>query len=165
VDIKALPHGTRCLVDANILIYFLGGVSLESRDFLLRVAGEEVEAWVTTTVIAEVAHRRMLTEVVGKGLVSAGKVLAKLKARPTLITRLTDHVAEVVRLLSLPIRVAEVEAGDIAGSHALRLTHGLFVNDSINLACAQRLGINDVVSHDADFNRVPGLTIWEPTDV
>lgn len=165
MDIKTLPIGTRCLVDANILIYFLGGVSLDCKDFLLRVAGGEVEAWVTTAVIAEVMHRRMMAEAVGKGLVSAGKALVKLKANPSLITQLTDYIAEVVKLLSLPFQVAEIEAGDIAVSHSLRLTHGLFVNDSINLACAQRLGIGDVISHDADFRRVTGLTVWEPTDV
>jgi predicted nucleic acid-binding protein len=41
----------------------------------------------------------------------------------------------------------------------LRRAHGLFVNDSINLACAYRAGLADVVTHDADFSRVSGVTV------
>jgi predicted nucleic acid-binding protein len=54
---------------------------------------------------------------------------------------------------------------DIFASQAFRHAHGLFVNDSINLACAVRLGLTDIASHDADFKRVPSINLWEPTDV
>jgi predicted nucleic acid-binding protein len=55
--------------------------------------------------------------------------------------------------------------GDIIASHALRQAHGLVVNDSINLACAQRLTLTSIITHDSDFNRVPSLSVWEPTDI
>jgi hypothetical protein len=58
VDIKALPAGEAVLVDANIIIYYLGGVSAECRDFFQRVARREVEAHITTTIIAETLPRR-----------------------------------------------------------------------------------------------------------
>jgi predicted nucleic acid-binding protein len=165
VDIKSLPAGTRCLVDANIFIYHFGLSSSESTDFLARVASREVEAHVTTTIIAEVLHRRMTAEAITKGLISPGKPLHKLKASPDVIKGLTDYVTEIERLLKLPIFVNEITAADIAASHALRAAHGLFVNDSINLACALRLGLTDVVTHDEDFGRVTTITTWEPTDI
>ena len=43
---------------------------------------------------------------------------------------------EIEKLLRLPLTVIEVTSPDIASSHKLRRSHGLFVNDSINLACA-----------------------------
>lgn len=58
----------------------------------------------------------------------------------------------------------EIEA-HITRIHALRRTHGLFFNDSINLACADRPGLTDIVTHDTDFQRVPHIISWEPTDV
>jgi predicted nucleic acid-binding protein len=165
VDIKSLPAGARCLVDANIFIYHFALSSSESTDFLARVARREVEAHVTTTIVAEVLHRRMTAEAVTKGLITPGKPLQKLKANPDVIKGLTDYVAEVERLLKLPIAVHEVTAADVAASHRLRRAHGLFVNDSINLACAFSLGLSDVVTHDEDFGRVTTITTWEPTDI
>jgi predicted nucleic acid-binding protein len=91
--------------------------------------------------------------------------LSKLKSNPALISSLTDYITEVEKLLQLPFTVTEVTTADIAASHTLRRTHGLFVNDSINLACAHRLGLADVVTNDADFNRISGITAWEPTDI
>jgi predicted nucleic acid-binding protein len=165
VDINALPAGEAALVDANIIIYYLGGVSADCRDFFHRVARREVEAHITTTIIAETLHRRMMAEAVAKGLISPGQIVKKLKANPAVIQRLTDHMAEVERLLRLPFRIHQIMRSDIITSHALRQAHGLFVNDSINLACAQRLTLTSVVTHDSDFNRVPTLSVWEPTDI
>lgn len=165
MDIKSLPAGTRCLVDANIFIYHFGGASGESTDFFARVAKREVEAHVTTMIIAEVLHRRMTAEAITKGLISLGKPLQKLKTNPNVIKGLTDYISEVEKLLKLPIIVHDITAVEVAASHALRSAHGLFVNDSINLACAHHLGLADVVTHDDDFNRVTTITTWEPTDI
>jgi predicted nucleic acid-binding protein len=165
VDIKALPAGARCLVDANIFIYHFGALSAECTDFLARVARREVEAHITAIIVAEVLHRRMVAEALSKGLISAGKPLQKLKADPAVIKGLTDYVVEMEKLLKLPVVAHEVTAADVAASHALRSAHGLFVNDSVNLACALRLGISDVVTNDEDFKRVPAITVWQPTDV
>ena len=165
MDINLIPPGTRCLVDANILIYHIAGSSLHCKDFLEKVAGEEVEAYLTTTIIAEVLHRQMLVEAVAKGLVTPGKAIQKLKSNPSLVSSLVAHISEVEKLLLLPFSIIEVTAADLAASHSLRLSYGLFVNDSINLACAQRFGITDVVTHDADFGRISSIVHWEPLDI
>ncbi|MBI3758506.1 MAG: type II toxin-antitoxin system VapC family toxin, partial [Deltaproteobacteria bacterium] len=94
-----------------------------------------------------------------------GQTVKKLKANPTVILLLADHIAEVEKLLRLPFRIHQITRGDIIASHALRQTHGLFVNDSINLACAHRLALTSIVTHDSDFNRVAALSMWEPTDI
>jgi len=165
VDINLLPDGTACLIDANILIYYLSGVSTDCKRLLQRIAQREIQSYITTIVIAEVLHRRMIGEAVSKGLVTPIKVLSKLKASPNLIKGLTDCGSEVTSLLLLPIQIIEVKQDDISRSHALRQTHGLFVNDSINMACAERRGLRDIVTHDSDFESVQGLNTWRPTDI
>jgi predicted nucleic acid-binding protein len=165
VDINLLPDGTACLIDANIFIYYLSGVSFDCKAFLLRVVQGEIQSHITTTIIAEVLHRRMIGEAVAKGLVTPSKALSKLKANPSLITSLTDYGSGVTKLVQLPIQVIEVKQDDINRSQTLRQTHGLFVNDSINLACAERRGIRDIVTHDSDFERVQGIHVWRPTDI
>lgn len=165
VNIKSLPAATPCLVDANIFIYHLADLSDECTEFIERVGRYEVQAFVTTTIIAEILHRRMMAEALAKKFITPAQPLKKLKANPSLITGLSDYIQEVEKLLRLPFHVIEVTTVDILASHALRLAHGLFVNDSISLACALRFGISDVITHDADFGRVPTIHPWEPTDV
>jgi predicted nucleic acid-binding protein len=165
VDIKGLPAGASCLVDANIFIYHLADLSHECTDFIDRVARYQVQAFVTTTIIAEVLHRRMMAEALTKKLITPGQPLKKLKANPDVILALVDYISEVGKLLQLPLQVIEPTNSDISASHALRQTFGLFVNDSINLACADRHLLTNIVSHDADFKRVPAVDLWEPTDV
>ncbi len=165
MDISQLPKGSRCFVDANILIYYLGGLSHEIREFLHRIVDGEIEAHISTVVVAEILHRRMMTEAVSKGLVTVSKVLNKLKNQPHLITQLSDYIVDLENLLTLPLHVADVMLSTINRSHHFRLSHGLFVNDSLNLASAVELQITDIVTHDTDFNRVPNITVWEPTDI
>ena len=160
-----MPAQVSVLIDANIFIYHLGGLSSDCTNFLLRVARAEVEAHVTTIVIAEVLHRRMLGEAVAKGLVSPGQALKKLKADSTLIAQLTDYITDVETVLKLPLTIIEVTASDIQTSHSLRQSHGLFVNDSINLACAHRLGIEDIATRNDDFTAVRSLKVWMPGDI
>jgi predicted nucleic acid-binding protein len=165
VDIDALPPGETALVDANIFIYHLSNSSAQCSRFLRRLALGEVVGCVTTVILAEVLHRRMVAEALTKGLISAGQPLKKLKANPSVIRQLTDYVADVGNILLLPLQILTVMPAGVAASHALRQAHGLFVNDSINLACALRHAVNNVVTHDADFNRAPLVAVWEPVDV
>lgn len=165
MDIKLLPNGEDVLIDTNIFVYYLSNLSPECKELLRRIARGELKAFVTTVIIAELLHRRMMAEAVMKGLISSGQPVKKLKAQPHLIQQLTDYITHVKMLLQLPLQVVEATATDVQSSHALRRAHGLFVNDSINLACALRLGITNIATHDADFNRVPNILVWEPTDV
>jgi predicted nucleic acid-binding protein len=165
VDINLLAAGTRCLLDANIFIYHLADASPDCSNFIERIGAGDFDAYVTTTIIAEVLHRRMMAEALATGVITSGQPLKKLKADSSLIRGLSAYIAEVEDLLLLPLEVVEVALDDIKASHDLRRAHGLFVNDSINLACADRLGVADVVTHDADFRRVPHVRVWEPTDV
>ncbi len=165
MDINLMPAQVSGLIDANIFIYHLGGLSSDCTDFLRRAARGEFEANITTIVIAEVLHRRMLGEAVAKGLVSPGQVLKKLKGNSNLITQLSDYITDIQTILKLPLTIIEATASDIQASHSLRQSHGLFVNDSINLACAQRLGIEHIATRDGDFTAVQGLKVWMPADI
>ena len=165
MDIKSLPTGAHIFVDSNIFLYHLENLSPECTELLTRIANGEINACITTVVLAEVLHRRMMAEALTKGLISPGQPLKKLKAQPQIITTLHDYIVDLETLLTLPWLITEATATDVQSSHALRRAHGLFVNDSINLACALRLGITNIATHDADFNRVPNILVWEPTDV
>ncbi|MFN0123709.1 MAG: type II toxin-antitoxin system VapC family toxin [Blastocatellia bacterium] len=165
MDINHLPAGTNCLVDTNIFLYHLAAQSNDCRQFLTRLGRGEISACVTTSIIGEMLHKRMVIEAVNTGLISNSKPFEKLKRQPHLITQLSVYITEINHLLQLPVTVIEVTADDINWSHAVRRAYGLLVTDSLNLACAVRRGITDIVTHDTDFLHVPKLKIWQPTDI
>jgi len=165
VGINDLPAGTNCLVDTNIFLYHLASQSNDCRQLLLRIGRGELSGYVTTSIIGEMLHKRMVIEAVSAGLVTGSKPFEKLKRQPQLITRLSTYITEIMQLLRLPLTVIEVTEEDIQWSHALRRAYGMLVIDSINLACAVRSGITDVATHDTDFLHIPKLNIWQPTDI
>ncbi|HXG92340.1 MAG TPA: hypothetical protein VNN73_08225 [Blastocatellia bacterium] len=164
MDINLIPSQTSLLIDANILIYHLGGLSADCTVFLRRVALGEVESYVTTIIIAKTLLRRMIGEAIAKKATTPSQALKKLKSDPKLIATLADYITDIESILKLPIKIIEVTAADIAASHALRKSFGLFVNGSINLVCAQRMGLSHIVTHDDDFDSLP-INIWKPMDI
>jgi predicted nucleic acid-binding protein len=165
VDINHLPSGTVCLIDTNIFLYHLAAQSSDCRQILNRIGRGEISGYVTTPIIGELLHKRMVIEAVNVGLVSGSKPFEKLKRQPQLIARLSNYITETAQLLQLPLSVIEVTEEDINWSHTLRRAYGMLVIDSINLACAVRRGITDIATHDTDFLHVPNLKIWRPADI
>jgi len=165
VDINQLPAGTNCLIDTNIFLYHLAARSNDCRHLIDRIGRGEISGYVTTSIIGELLHKRMMIEAVNAGLVSGSKPFEKLKRQPQLIAHLSSYITETLQLLQLPLTVIEVTEEDISWSHTLRRAYGMLVIDSINLACAVRRGIIDISTHDTDFLYVPNLKIWRPTDL
>lgn len=106
----------------------------------------------------------MIGEAIAKKATTPSQALKKLKSDPKLIATLADYITDIESILKLPIKIIEVTAADIAASHALRKSFGLFVNGSINLVCAQRMGLSHIVTHDDDFDSLP-INIWKPMDI
>lgn len=113
MDIKSLPAGEDVLIDTNIIIYHLSNLSSECQEFLRRIARSELNGFVTTVILAELLHRRMMAEALMKGIISPGQPVKKLKAQSHLIQQLTDYITDVETLLRLPLKVVEVTVGDI----------------------------------------------------
>jgi predicted nucleic acid-binding protein len=68
MSLDAIPAGARVLIDANILIYAKRAISKQSRKLLERCAQQEVSGVLTTIVVAEFCHRRMMQEAQSRGL-------------------------------------------------------------------------------------------------
>jgi predicted nucleic acid-binding protein len=58
--------------------------------------------------------------------------------------------------------VLSVPANLIATAAALSQQYGLLSNDALIVAVMQANGLSRLAGHDADFDRVPGLTRYAP---
>ena len=161
MSLDAIPAGARVLIDANILIYAKRAMSRQSRKLLECCAQQEVTGVLTTIVIAEFCHRRMMQEALSRGLSGSNPAKA-LAQTPALVRQLTQYRQEVEDLLIGELLVLTVENRDYGKALELQQAQGLLTNDSLNLEVGLRNGVNLVATADPQFDSIPGLTVFKP---
>lgn len=159
-----LPLGTDVFLDANVFIYAFGGHSNECHDLLRRCSTEEVFGITTLDVINEATHRLMLTEAVAKNIITKGNASA-LKGKWRDVAKLTEYWALTARIFGLNIVIVGSDESRLHRAQTVRSNHGLLTNDSLILAAMDEYGITCLASRDQDFDHVPGLTVYRPTDI
>ena len=86
--------------------------------------------------------------------------------------RLRRHPAEVQKLNAFRValdqisqsrmQVLDVPLATLQRGAAICRQTGLLINDALIVALMQQNGLTRLASHDADFDRVPGLTRFAP---
>jgi predicted nucleic acid-binding protein len=159
-----LPSRTSVLLDANVLIYSLSRSSLQCAELLRRCDIEEISGFSTAEALNEVCHRLMLAEAYSKRLIARPAADA-IRGHRALISGLRDYWRQMERLLASNILILELDEWRIGRAQAVREQHGLMTNDSAILAAALELGISNLATNDADFEGIPGIVVYRPTDV
>jgi predicted nucleic acid-binding protein len=90
---------------------------------------------------------------------SAGESIF-LDANP--LQKLTTFRQAIEITPQLSIQVLTVPTGLIATAAAISQQYGLLSNDALIVAVMQANGLTRLASSDHDFDRVPGLTRYEP---
>jgi len=152
-------------IDTNILIYAGQGLSRQCRQLLDRIDGRAVRGVCSTVVVAELCHRGMINEARAKGLIAYSNPAKALSQRREVVRQLSEY-GEIVRdILGGELTVEPIQATDFLVALELQKQHGLLTNDSLNLAAAKRLGIQEIATADANFDNVQGLIVYKPEDI
>ena len=136
-----------------------------TKSYLDRVDGESVVAFSSTTVLAEVCHRRMINEAKEAGLIPSGNPSRLLGKKPDAVTRLSIYAGNTRDLLDSTIGFEPIHPQDFYLALELQKQHGLLTNDSLNLAVAKRLGVRGIATADKSFDNVQGVIIYKPEDI
>jgi predicted nucleic acid-binding protein len=162
--LPALPSGTLVLIDANIFIYGLFGESRQCADLIGRCRKEEVAGVTTIEVVAEVCHRLMVKEAMDLGLISRPAASA-LKSKHDAIRGLVKYWELTAQIFQSNLVVLDSNETRHRAAQRIRSEHGLLTNDSlIAAACAQH-DIRALATRDADFELIPELTVYGPSDL
>jgi predicted nucleic acid-binding protein len=164
MNLDDIHNGSRVLIDANVLLYGLRRSSRQCLALLARCTDGAVEGIVTTVIIAEFSHRRMMEEAKAKGLVGSNPARA-LAEHGDLIRQLSGYADEVRDLLGGGLFVEPVLPDDFHVALEFQRTFGLLTNDSLNLAVARRLGITDLATADRGFDAAQGFIVYQPADI
>ena len=165
MTLNDLPLGASVYIDANIFVYHFTGISIECREMLERVERKEIHAETGAHILLEVLHRLMTIEAISKGLITSGQPAKKLKQRPGVIGQLSDYNTCVREIRRLGVKVRPLTLRHIRKSEAIRNSYNLMTNDSVTAAMMLSRQITNIASFDSDLSRVPGLTLFQPTDV
>jgi predicted nucleic acid-binding protein len=160
-----LPSGASVFVDANTLVYHFQphpAFGPGCTDLVERIEHQQLVGFTSTHVLSELAHRLMTLEactVFGWPFPGIAQRLRQHPAQVQALTRFRQAIQEVpqygIQVLTIPPTLIDLAA-------ALSQQTGLLTNDALVIAVMQANGLTNLASHDADFDRVPGLTRYAP---
>lgn len=160
-----ITSGSTVFVDANIFIYAFAPDPIlgpHCEELLDRIELQDIKGVTSSQVLSDVAHRLMSLEACATLGWSYAGVAAKMLRHPHEIQKLTRFRQAVEAISAIGVKVFSVSARHVEIAAALSQQHGLLSNDSLVLAMMNEHGVSQLASHDADFDRVPGLVRFLP---
>lgn len=165
MNFTAIPIGTSLFLDANTLVYHFApnpNFGPPCQQLMERIARREVMGFTSAHVLTNVAHRLMTLEAVLTFGWPLTNIASRLKRRHSEISRLTRFRQAIDEIRQLGIRVIPIAEQDVVKAARLSQQYELLSGDALIVAVMQEHDLTHLASHDADFDRVPGLTRYAP---
>jgi predicted nucleic acid-binding protein len=165
VTLDNVPAGIAVFLDANCLIYeALADPTYgpACKRLLERIENKEITGYTSAHVVAEMAHRLMTIEAASLLSRTLTGMANWLRRHPAEVQRLTRHRRAIDELAAIPITILPVSGSLVSRAADLSIQYGLLTNDALIVAVMHDKGLNALVSLDADFDRVSGITRYAP---
>lgn len=160
-----IQSGTAIFLDANILVYHLTGqpgLGASCTALLKRIEQQDISGFTSTHILTEVAHRLMLIEASTTFGWPLPGTLKRLQQHPNQLQKLVQFRQALEDILRTSVQVLTIAAPWVVSGAAVSQQTGLLSNDALLVAVMQANGLTNLASHDADFDRVPGITRFAP---
>jgi predicted nucleic acid-binding protein len=152
-------------VDANTFIYQFSAdpvLGPPCNQLLQRIENQQLLGFTSVHLLGEVAHKMMTVE--------ANKVFGwpfagmanRLRRHPTDVQRLTLFRLCIDRVSQSRVQVLAPPLSVLVAATVISQQTGLLINDALTVSLMQHQGLTRLASHDADFDRVPGITRYAP---
>jgi predicted nucleic acid-binding protein len=160
-----LVAGDAVFLDANTFIYHFGPdpvLGPPCSQLLQRIENQELAGFTSAHLLAEVAHKLMTIQANALfGWPLAG-MANRLRRHPAEVQQLTAYRQALDQVSQSRVQVLAVALPLLVSAAAVSRQTGLLINDALLVAVMQQHGLTRLASHDADFDRVPGLTRYAP---
>jgi predicted nucleic acid-binding protein len=163
--IADLVAGDSVFIDANILVYHFGPhptFGPVCHQLIQRFENRELQGFTSTHVLSELAHQLMIVEAANLPGWGLGKVKQRLQQQPAVLQKLAQFRIAVESLLQSSLGILTIAPPLLGAAVVLSQQHGLLTNDALTVALMRSNGLTKLASHDADFDRVPGVTRCAP---
>jgi predicted nucleic acid-binding protein len=160
-----IPDGTSVFLDANTLVYYFApdpALGPACRELLERISRQELQGVTSTHALSDVAHRLMTLEAMAKfGWPQTG-IARRLRRHPADVQSLVGFRQAVDEVPQLGIQIAPISQQLVSEAADISQQTGLLGGDALLVAVMRSHGLTHLASHDADFDRVPGITRYAP---
>jgi predicted nucleic acid-binding protein len=160
-----IPAGAAIFVDANTFVYYFEPHPVfgpACQQLFLRIENNELEGLTSAQVLSDVVHRVMTQEAASVYSRPMAGMANWLKQHPPEVQRLSRHRLAVDDVSLMGIQILPVTGSLVSLAADLSQQFGLLTNDALILSVMRHQGLTLLASHDADFDRVPGLTRYTP---
>lgn len=160
-----IPAGATVFLDANIFVYHFAPhpvLHLPCQQLLERCTQGELVGYTSAHVLTNVAHRTMTLEAIDRfGWPTTG-IARQMLRHPDDVQQLSRFRQVVDEILDFGIDVQPITAHLVSAAAAITQQVGLLSGDALVVAIMREHGLVNLASHDADFDRVPGLRRYTP---
>jgi predicted nucleic acid-binding protein len=160
-----LHKGDAVFVDANALIYHFTNhpkYGAACTDLVERIEYKEITGFTSSHCLADVSHRLMTIEAMGRLGWPATALAARLKKHRKEIPKLRLYQQVAVKIGQLGIQVLPVSESLVLAATNFSQQFELLTGDALIVAVMLQHGLTNLASEDADFDRVPGLNRYAP---
>jgi len=165
-NLKSIPDGTKIIIDSNIILYTALDHPVFQRsctDFLIRVEREEIQGFIPSVVIQEIAHHFIISELMEKGYgKNVSDCIASYKRNPLIMNDLSKTWTEIGRLFNINCAILYDNPEIVRNSFLISHDFQLLTKDAYIASFAQSHQIAHIASNDNDFSRIPWLSVWKP---
>jgi len=112
--------------------------------------------------VGAVGHRLMTVEAVNKFGWPVKGIAARLRSHSGRIAQLSAFRQAVQSIGLMGVQVAPIDVVLVEEATLVAAQHQLLMGDGLLIATMRKLGITSLASHDADFDRVPGIIRYSP---
>jgi len=166
VNLGSLAAGSSVFVDANTLVYHFSSQAQfgpTCKQFIQRVARQEVQAYSSSHVVSDVAHRMMTVEAITAFGWPVAGIAQRLKRQRSEIARLVAYRQAVDEIPRLGVHVMPVNHAMVLAATGMSQQYELLSGDALIVVAMQQLNLDSLVSNDADFDRIPWLQRYAPS--
>ncbi|HVA50094.1 MAG TPA: type II toxin-antitoxin system VapC family toxin [Pirellulales bacterium] len=160
-----IPVGTSIFVDANTFVYHYSRhpvLAAPCTDLLDRIARSELTGITSADVLSDVAHRLMVLEAATVFGWTGTGITGRFRRHPSEIQKLTQFQRSVQTIATFGIKIVAVSAPLVDAATTISRQVGLLSGDALIVTVMRSEGVSQLASHDADFDRVPGLVRYAP---
>jgi predicted nucleic acid-binding protein len=160
-----VPAGASLFLDANTFIFCFGPdpvLGPPCEQLLERIEQKEFSGFTSAHVLSEVAHRLMALEACSVlGWPHQG-IAQRLRRNPAEVQKLTRYIQAIDEISQLGVQILPILGQQVSLAADMSRQTGLLSSDALVVTVMQTNGLTHLASHDADFDRVPGLTRYAP---
>jgi predicted nucleic acid-binding protein len=165
MNFREISPGTAVFLDANALVYHFTNeprYGAACTELIKRIEQGRLRGYLSTHVVADVAHRLMTLEAIKVFGWSPARIAVQLRKHHHEIPKLGVYLEAVARIPLFGLEVLPVGQASVEAATVLSQKHELLTGDALIVAVMRQHGLADLASNDGDFDRVPGLTRYAP---